>query len=102
MVILAGPAVNLLIAFLIVWALLMSSGQPGRAQPRPSRRSDRDPPAAHVLRPGDQVVSVDGVGGSADAIRNQIDTHRCAGAQVNGCLAATPARVVGASATASW
>jgi regulator of sigma E protease len=51
-------------------------------------------PAAHVLRPGDQVVSVDGVGGSEAAIRNQIDTHRCAGAQVNGCLAATPARVV--------
>jgi regulator of sigma E protease len=39
-------------------------------------------------------VSVDGVSGSPDAIRNQLGTHHCAGAQVNGCLAATPARVV--------
>ena len=51
-------------------------------------------PAAKVLRPGDTIVSVDGVSGSADAIRRQIGTHRCAGAQVNGCLAATPATVV--------
>jgi regulator of sigma E protease len=47
-----------------------------------------------VLRPGDQIVSVDGVSGSADQIRNQIATHRCAGTQVNGCVAATPARIV--------
>ena len=47
-----------------------------------------------VLQRGDRIVSVDGVSGSADAIRTQIATHRCAGAQVNGCLAATPARIV--------
>ena len=50
--------------------------------------------SAALIRPGDQVVSVDGVSGSESAIRNQIGTHRCAGAQVNGCVAATPARVV--------
>jgi regulator of sigma E protease len=92
-VILAGPAMNLLIAFVIVWALAMSSGS--QAVPTTSvAQVGAGTAAAHVLRPGDQVVSVDGVGGSEDAIRNQIDTHRCAGAQVNGCLAATPARVV--------
>jgi regulator of sigma E protease len=47
-----------------------------------------------VLRAGDQIVSVDGVSGSADQIRNQIATHRCAGTPANGCLAATPARIV--------
>ena len=92
-VILAGPAMNLLIAFVIVWALAMSSGS--QAVPTTTvAQVGAGTAAAHVLRPGDQVVSVDGVGGSEDAIRNQIDTHRCAGAQVNGCLAATPARVV--------
>ncbi len=92
-VILAGPAMNLLIAFFIVWALLMSSGS--QAVPTTTvAQVGSGSPAAHVLRPGDQVVSVDGVGGSEEAIRNQIDTHRCAGASVNGCLAATPARVV--------
>ncbi len=92
-VILAGPAMNLLIAFVIVWALAMSSGS--QAVPTTTvAQVGAGTAAAHVLRPGDQVVSVDGVAGSEDAIRNQIDTHRCAGAQVNGCLAATPARVV--------
>jgi regulator of sigma E protease len=92
-VILAGPAMNLLIAFVIVWALAMSSGS--QAVPTTTvAQVGAGTPAAHVLRPGDHVVSVDGVGGSEDAIRNQIDTHRCAGAQVNGCLAATPAKVV--------
>jgi regulator of sigma E protease len=89
--ILAGPAVNILIAFGIAWALLYSSGQDV-----PVKRVAavvQSMPAAAVLRPGDQLVSVDGVSGSPDAIRLQIETHRCAGPQVNGCLAATPARV---------
>jgi regulator of sigma E protease len=91
-VILAGPAVNLLLAFVIVWALFLSNGE--------SVISNRvavvqkSSPAASVLRPGDRILSVDGVDGSPDAIRKQIGTHHCAGPQVNGCLAATPARVV--------
>jgi regulator of sigma E protease len=47
-----------------------------------------------VLRPGDVVVSVDGVSKSPDAMRNQLASHRCAGVQVNGCQAATPAKIV--------
>jgi regulator of sigma E protease len=92
-VILAGPAMNLLIAFAIVWALAMSPGS--QAIPTTTVAAVvSGSPSANVLRPGDHIVSVDGIGGSADAIRNQIDTHRCAGAQVNGCLSATPAKVV--------
>ena len=79
-------------AFGIVWALVLSSSQavPTTTVAQVGART----PAANVLRPGDQVVSVDGVRGSESAIRNQIDTHRCAGAQVNGCRSATPATVV--------
>ncbi|HTU84090.1 MAG TPA: site-2 protease family protein [Solirubrobacteraceae bacterium] len=91
-VILAGPAVNLLIAFFIVWALVLSAGQ--SVATTKVAEIQRASPAAAVLRPGDQVVSVDGVAGSESAIRAQIDKHRCAGTQVNGCLAATPAKVV--------
>jgi regulator of sigma E protease len=91
-VILAGPFVNLLIAFVIVWALVLSSGQV--VATTNVARVVSGSSAAGVLRPGDQVVSVDGVSGSETAIRNQIDKHRCAGPQVNGCLAATPAKVV--------
>ena len=91
-VILAGPAVNLLIAFAIVWALVLSSSQaiPTTTIAQVGART----PAADVLRPGDEVVSVDGVRGSESAIRKQIDTHRCVGAQVDGCQSATPATVV--------
>jgi regulator of sigma E protease len=91
-VILAGPAVNLLLAFLLAWALFLSNGESV-----PTKRIaavQQGTVAATALRQGDQIVSVDGVGGSPDAIRKQLGTHRCAGAQVNGCLAATPARVV--------
>ncbi|HTP18645.1 MAG TPA: site-2 protease family protein [Solirubrobacteraceae bacterium] len=91
-VILAGPVMNLLIAFVIVWALFMSQGQsvPGKNVAVVQKGT----PAAAVLRPSDEIVSVDGVSGSETAIRNQIGTHTCAGAQVNGCKAATPAKVV--------
>jgi regulator of sigma E protease len=91
-VIMAGPTVNLLIAFVLVWALFLSNGE---AVPT-KRVATVQPgaPAATALHTGDQIVSVDGVGGSADAIRKQLGTHRCTGPQVDGCVAATPARVV--------
>ena len=46
-----------------------------------------------MLRPGDRVVAVDGRRGELSALRDQIATHRCAGAQVDGCKAAEPARI---------
>ena len=91
-VILAGPAVNLLIAFVIFWAIALSQGQAVATTNVATVESGSA--SAAVLRPGDHVVSVDGVGGSENAIRNQIGTHRCAGAQVNNCVAGTPAKVV--------
>jgi regulator of sigma E protease len=91
-VILAGPAVNLIIAFVIVWALFLSNGQAAPSSQIAAVQPNT--PAAVALRPGDQLVSVDGVGGSPDAMRARLATHRCAGPQVNGCQAATPARIV--------
>jgi len=91
-VILAGPAVNLVLAFLIVWVLFLVNGEPVSSQRVAA--VDKGTPAAAVLLPGDRIVSVDGVSRSVDAIRGQLATHRCPGAQVNGCLAATPARLV--------
>jgi regulator of sigma E protease len=91
-VISAGPFVNLAVAFLIIWFLIMSAGQPV-ANTRVNSVLHPSP-AAGVLRPGDQMVSVDGVRGGETALRRQIGTHRCAGRQVNGCVAASPARIV--------
>jgi regulator of sigma E protease len=91
-VILAGPAVNLVIAFVIFWAIAVSNGQ--SVANTTVQTVTANGASAGLIQPGDRVVSVDGVSASEAAIRNQIGTHRCAGAQVNNCVAATPARVV--------
>jgi regulator of sigma E protease len=91
-VILAGPGVNLLIAFVIIWALFLSNGQ--TVASKQVALVEKNMPASTVLHAGDQLVSVDGVSGSPAAMRNQLGTHLCRGQQVNGCIAATPARIV--------
>lgn len=89
-VILAGPAVNLLIAFLILWGLFVFNGR--------FFATDRvasvalGTPAAAVLRPGDRLLAVDGIRGATERLRAQIATHRCPGAQAAGC-AGSPARL---------
>ncbi len=93
-VILAGPAVNLLIAFGIVWALLLSNGQSTGTPVNRVAAVVTNSAASGSLRPGDQLVSIDGISGSPAKLRSQIAGHKCAGAQTSGCLAATPARVV--------
>jgi len=92
-VILAGPAVNLLIAFAIVWALLLSNGQTTVPINRVAAVETGTAASGHLL-PGDRLVSIDGVSGSPAKLRSQIARHTCAGAPTNGCVAATPARVV--------
>ena len=103
-VIAAGPFVNVVIAFLIIWALFVANGIAHAAikvDPVAGRHA-----AAAALRPGDRVLSVDGKPGYApglgveegdrrsDALRKQIASHTCAGTPVEGCRATTPATVV--------
>ena len=88
----AGPLVNLAVAFLIFWVLWLGNGQ---AVVSNSVAGVIHPSAAaSVLRPGDKIVSVDGVRGGPDKLRTQIDSHRCRGPQVNGCHAQTPVTMV--------
>lgn len=88
----AGPAVNLVLAFVILWIIMLGSG--GLVATNKVGALLEHSQAAAVLKPGDQLISVDGVKGGSDALRAQVDTHKCAGQQVNGCLAKTPATVV--------
>ena len=90
--ILAGPAVNILIAFIIFWALLMAQGQ--QVPDTHVYAVASGTPAATVLRPGDRIVSVNGVGGSESTLRNAIVSDRCAGTPVNGCRGAQPLHIV--------
>jgi regulator of sigma E protease len=91
-VIAAGPAMNLLIAFLILWALFVFVGR--GVTTSQVDRVERGYPAAQVLRSGDRLVSVDGVRGDPTALGAQIASHRCEHRPTKGCQAATPARLV--------
>jgi regulator of sigma E protease len=95
-VIAAGPAVNIVLAFLILVGVRAAMGTPEATQSL--ERVLPGTPAAKVLRPGDRILAVDGqryagLGASerVERFRNLIDSHECAGgAKSNGCLAATP------------
>jgi regulator of sigma E protease len=97
-VVAAGPAVNILLAFVILFGVYWVNG---REEAVPKVAEIRQgTPAAKVLRPGDEIVAVDGkrYAGLGDEERmikfgEAVATHKCAGKQVDGCVAATPVEV---------
>jgi regulator of sigma E protease len=103
-VIAAGPAMNLLIAFALGWAIIAFHGV--LTNDVVVREVEAGSPAAGKLQPDDKVLSIDGVAGYqpglSDAETNArqrrlqavINRHDCEGARRAGCVAATPAKVV--------
>lgn len=95
----AGPAVNLVVAFVIGWLILVLDGQyvyNQHNQPVVTSTVDAvtvGSPAARALEPGDRLIAVDGVRGSETALRAVIEADHCAGTQVNGCTAARALRI---------
>jgi regulator of sigma E protease len=89
-VILAGPAMNLLIAFLILFFLAFDAREPTSSVAATEPKS----PAAATLQPGDRIIAVDGRRGDQEVIRDAINAHRCPGRQADGCRAATPAVIL--------
>ena len=95
-VIAAGPAMNILLAFVLLFAYLAFIG------PRdPSQASatvdviEKDYPAETTLEPGDRIVSVDGVTGSPADLSDAINAHACpGGVERDGCRAAQPVDLV--------
>ncbi len=99
-VIAAGPAMNILIAFVILFFLAFSLNQITGPGLKIADLTD-DSPAKTVLEPGDKVLSIDGqtldnFNGTerADKFRNLIGSHKCAGQQTDGCQASTPVSLV--------
>jgi regulator of sigma E protease len=91
-VIAAGPAVNIVLAFAILWGLYLTNGVSEATNRVES--VGRGVPAAGVLAPGDRIVAIDGVRSTDfDRLREQIATHRCAGDPRTGCAAETSAQV---------
>ena len=92
-VIAAGPAVNLVLAFLILWGFFTFKPVDDTSKP-PSTivgAVGEKSPAAGLLQVDDRLVAVDGKRGDFEVLRRQIATHTCEGAQREGCKAATPA-----------
>jgi regulator of sigma E protease len=101
-VISAGPAVNIVLAFVILWGLYSLTTlvftQPIVEKVTPGS-------AAKVLQPGDRIVSVDGRPGYAPGLRPEdaqervaglmsaIRTHGCEGTLRVGCRAEKPVRL---------
>jgi regulator of sigma E protease len=86
-VISAGPAVNIVLAFLVLLVLVRTQGT---QESRPVVDTRLRAPAAQVLRAGDRVLAADGRRGGVEAIREAIASHRCAGTLRAGCRARTP------------
>jgi regulator of sigma E protease len=89
----AGPAMNLLVAFAVLWGVYALSAQHPSTNSARIAIVQRGEPAAADLRKGDVLVAVDGrpvhldpSTGAANFI-GQISSHHCAGKPVQGCLA---------------
>jgi regulator of sigma E protease len=92
-VISAGPAMNILVAFVLLVGLYGIKGNPETLNR--VANVGLEPPARGVLQVGDDLVSVDGVKVSPNNVRALLARHRCAQQPpVNGCVATTPATVV--------
>jgi len=101
-VIFAGPLVNIVLAFVILWGLY-SLTTLTFTQPVVDKLTAGSP-AAQVLEPGDRILSVDGTKGYSaglpaqdapdrvTALMDEIVTHTCAGKPKVGCRATEPVR----------
>jgi regulator of sigma E protease len=94
-VVAAGPMVNIVLAFLILFGVFAVGGLEKADQSVGSVKAGS--PAAKVLQEGDQIVAVDGkrfpgVGleERLEDFGNVVKSHKCGGPQVNECRAATP------------
>ncbi len=98
-VVAAGPAVNIVLAFAILFGVYWVNGQLEDTQRIGEVRPGT--PAAKVLERGDKVLAIDGHRfadlGTEERLRRFIDlvsSHKCAGKQVDGCATATPVEVL--------
>ena len=82
----AGPLMNLLIAFVLLFVLAFGASE------LTSNVGEvlSDSPAQGTLQTGDRILAVDGQDGDQLDFQQRISRHKCPGRQVAGCEAATP------------
>jgi regulator of sigma E protease len=102
-VILAGPGMNLAIAFVLFWAVLLSGSLDGTVtltNLNPHLKAlaattgvgvvEKGSPAAGALRAGDEILAVDGHRATVEGTRSAIQSHRCKEALRDGCRGSGP------------
>jgi regulator of sigma E protease len=93
--ILAGPFVNLVIAFALITGIYISEGQVNAKRDHgqvvfSSKLTAVSAPASAKLKAGDVIVGIDGRRGlGVSQITKVTASHRCAGTPVNGCVSET-------------
>jgi regulator of sigma E protease len=99
-VIAAGPVVNIILAFVILFGLSFALDKAVGSGVEVHKLTDGSA-AAGKLQPGDRIVSIDGVPSSnlqfndrIDRFRSEINSHKCAGTPVDGCHANTAVHLV--------
>jgi regulator of sigma E protease len=97
-VVAAGPAVNIVLAFLILVGVYWANGLPHADNSVGEVLAKM--PAAKVLKEGDKLVAIDGIrlpelptGKQFERFGKAVGSHKCAGKQVQGCVASTPVKV---------
>jgi regulator of sigma E protease len=93
-VIAAGPLVNLVLAFVLLFVFFWAIGPQDTT--RVVDQVDKKFPAAGVLKPGDRLVAVDGRRGGPGDLSDLVNSHGCAGPEDqwrSGCRAVQPAQL---------
>jgi regulator of sigma E protease len=96
----AGPAVNIVLAFFVLFGLGLTA-QKADGPGLKVTSVENNSPAEGQLQTGDEIVSVDGITATnlsandrAKKFSLQISSHHCAGTATDGCQATTPVHLV--------
>ena len=93
-VIFAGPAVNLVLGFVLLVGYAWLIGPPDLTRANEIGAIDADYPAQDVLHVGDRVIAVNGKEGSPEELREIVQSTRCdEQPPVQGCEATEPVKV---------
>jgi regulator of sigma E protease len=94
-VVAAGPAVNIVLAFLILFGVYWVQGK--TEAERAVEKVEHGTPAAKILQPGDKLLAIDGrsfpglsPNKRLEEFAKTVQSHKCPGKQVDNCIATAP------------
>lgn len=92
-VISAGPAMNFLIAFILIFILFSMVGVTSGTSTTQVEQVSPNAVAAGLIQPGDNLAAINGQSGSAEDLIKELSKSKCAGPPKNGCAASEPVTV---------